>query len=136
MEEIPMTELWFVDITKYVYDSLATYIPLLEKWMQKVIVRTWSVAKEPRPFIAFSSIWWPISNWLWIRGELFQIEIYSWSFEEWEKIRDIVVDLFNRRNFKWIRSELTRAGPNWSNEETWFSRHVLDFNFVFKDMKY
>lgn len=132
-----MTELWFVDITKYVYDTLKNYVPLLEQWVEKVIIRKFeSVAKEARPFITFSSMWWPVSNSLWIRSETFEFEIYTESFEQWSKIKDILVDLFNRRNFKGIRSKLLRTWPSWSDEKTGYSRHMVDIDFVFKDMKY
>lgn len=136
MEEIPMTEIWFIDIKKYIYDTLNTYFPLKQKWLKKVIIRNFeSVAKEQRPFISFSSIWGS-TNSIWIRSEAFQIDIFSENIEQGEAIKDIVVDLLNRRNFKWIKSKLSRSWPDGSDEKTWFCRHVLDFDFVFKDMKY
>lgn len=136
MEEIPMTEIWFVDIKKYIYDTLDTYFPLKQKWLKKVIIRNFeSVAKEQRPFIAFSSIWGRTNN-FWIRNESFQIDVFSESIEQWENIKDIVIDLLNRRNFKGIKSQLTRTWPDGSDEKTWFCRLVMDFEFVFKDMKY
>lgn len=135
MEEIPITEVWFVDIEKYVYDTLTTYVPLLQKGTSVIMRKHFNVFKEQKPFIHPHYIWGN-TNSIWIRSELFQIDIFADNMQEWKNIKDIVVDLFNRRNFKWIKSKLVRTWPDESDEKTGLFSCNMDFDFVFKDMKY
>lgn len=137
MTEIPITELWFVDIRKYVYDSLLNYVPLIQKiWTNNVHI--WDqndMSKVPTPYISVLSMTWN-TNSLGIRNQNFQIDILAKSVEDAEAVKDIVIDLFNRRNFKWIKSKLTMIWPDMSKPEQWLFRQILRFEFIFKDSKF
>lgn len=137
MTEIPMTELWFIDIRKYVYDSLVNYVPLIQKiWTDNVHI--WDqedILKVSTPFVSIFSLYWN-TNSLGIRNQNFQIDVLAKSVEDAEAIKDIVIDLFNRRNFKWIKSKLTMIWPDMSKPELWRFRQILRFDFIFKDMKF
>ncbi len=134
---IPKTELWFIDIKKYVYDSLVTYVPLLE------IIGNDSVYFRPndtiydknKPMVCISESGGN-TDFKWIRNQVYQIDVLAESVEVAEKIKYIIVDLFNRRNFKGIRSKLFRTWPDMSNTKKWIFREILFFEFVFKDMKF
>lgn len=137
MTEIPITELWFVDIRKYVYDTLVNYLPLIQKiWTNNVHI--WDqndMSKVPTPYISVLSMTWN-TNSLGIRNQNFQIDILAKSVEDAEAVKDIVIDLFNRRNFKWIKSKLTMIWPDMSKPEQWLFRQILRFEFIFKDSKF
>lgn len=134
---IPKTELWFIDIKKYVYDSMATYVPLLEViWVESIFFRPDdTIYDKKKPIVSISESWGNV-DFKWIRNQTYQIDVWATSVEEAEKIKYIIVDLFNRRNFKWIKSILTGTWPDMSNPKKWFFREILFFKFVFKDMKY
>jgi len=133
--EIPKNEIWFIDIKKYIYDTVSSYHPLLEKWLKKVILRTFeNVSREERPFICINDLWGSTDS-VWIRSVWINFEIYASSMEEGEILKDILIDLFNRRNVKWIRSRL-ETDIGWWMDKNWLTRHLLDFEFIFKDMKY
>lgn len=137
MTEIPITELWFVDIRKYVYDTLVNYLPLIQK-IGTNNVHIWDqndMSKVPIPYVSVLSMTWN-TNSLGIRNQNFQIDVLAKSVEEAEVVKDIVIDLFNRRNFKWIKSKLTMIWPDMSKPEQWLFRQILRFDFVFKDMKF
>lgn len=136
MTEIPTTELWFVDIRKYVYDTLINYVPLIEKiWTNNVHIRDHDISKLPLPFVSVVGDWWTTDS-RWVRNHSFQIDILDKSVENAEVVRDIIIDLFNRRNFKWIKSKLTMIWPDMSRPQKWIFRQILRFDFVFKDMKF
>lgn len=137
MTEIPMTELWFVDIRKYVYDTLVNYVPLIQKiWTNNVHI--WDqndMSKVPVPYVCISGTWWN-TNSTGIRNQSYQIDVMAKSVEDAEAVKDIIIDLFNRRNFKWIKSKLTMIWPDMSRPEAWIFRQILRFDFIFKDMKF
>lgn len=137
MTEIPITELWFVDIRKYVYDTLVNYLPLIQKiWTNNVHI--WDqndMSKVPTPYISVLSMTWN-TNSLGVRNQNFQIDVLAKSVEDAEAVKDIVIDLFNRRNFKWIKSKLTMIWPDMSKPEQWLFRQILRFEFIFKDSKF
>lgn len=134
--DIPKNELWMIDIQKYLYDIISNYVPLLQKWLKKVIIRNLeNVSKENRPFICINSYGWRTDS-RWIRTEVYMYEVYAENIEQWESLRDILIDLFNRRNIRWIRSRLTNTWPNGVDEKTWLSRHLLFFEYVFIDSKF
>ncbi len=137
MTEIPITELWFVDIRKYVYDTLVNYVPLIQKiWTNNVHI--WDqndMSKVPVPYVCISGSWWN-TNSIGIRNQGYQIDVLAKSVEDAEAVKDIIIDLFNRRNFKWIKSKLTMIWPDMSRPEAWIFRQILRFDFIFKDMKF
>lgn len=134
---IPRWELWFIDIKKYIFDSLNLYVPLIQKiWTNNVhIWKKNNISKIQPPFVALTRIWWSTDS-LWLRNEMFQIDVISETAEEAEVIKDIVVDLFNRRNFKWVRSKLALIWPDMSRPKISRYRQILRFDFYFKDMAY
>lgn len=136
MTEIPMTELWFVDIRKYVYDTLVNYVPLIQKiWTNNVHIWDHNISKVPLPYVCISANWWN-TNSIGIRNQGYQIDVLAKSVEDAEVVKDIIIDLFNRRNFKWIKSKLTMIWPDMSRPEAWIFRQILRFDFIFKDMKF
>jgi hypothetical protein len=133
------TNIWFVDIKKYLFDLLKSNEKLLDKFWGstegRIILRNiQDISLTPLPFITFQQIWSRTNN-IWIRSVTFQFDIYSDFIEEWEEIHDIIVDLFNRRKNDWISSKIEREDQG-VEQKTWFIRHSLDFQFVFKDIKY
>lgn len=136
MTEIPMTELWFIDIRKYVYDTLVNYVPLIQKiWTNNVHIWDHNISKVPLPYVCISANWWN-TNSIGIRNQGYQIDVLAKSVEDAEAVKDIIIDLFNRRNFKWIKSKLTMIWPDMSRPEAWIFRQILRFDFIFKDMKF
>ena len=134
---IKYTEVGFIDIKLYIYDRLKNYVPLIEKvWTNNVFIK-WNGddLKDKDKFLHF----WIIgsnTNKFWIRSSLVQIDCYAKSVEEVDNIKEIIIDLFNRRNFQWIKSILKSDYWNKTPSRKWISRATLDFDFVFKDMKY
>lgn len=137
MTEIPLTELWFIDIRKYVYDSLINYVPLIQKiWTNNVHI--WDqndISKTTLPFVSITNLSWNTDT-RGVRNQTFQIDVLANSIENAENVKDIIVDLFNRRNFKGIKSKLIQIWPDMSHPTKWVFRQILRFNFVFKDMKF
>jgi len=138
MADLPTTELWFIDIRKYVYDTLVNYVPLIEK-IGTNNVYFWdtnnSIAKKTRPFVSITQLWWNINS-IWIREQEYQIDIFWTSLEQSGDTRDIIIDLLNRRYVNEVRSKLIRLRPDQSDEKLWIVRQSMDFLFVFKDMKF
>lgn len=81
-------------------------------------------------------MWNGRSNKVWIRSHSVQIDSYAKSIEEVDDIKEIIIDLFNRSDFKWIKSNLKIDYWNKTPAKKWMKRNTLDFEFVFKDMKY
>lgn len=137
MADIPTTELWFVDIRKYVYDTLVNYVPLIQKIWEKN-VHIWdenNISKKPKPFVSIATISWNTDA-RWLRSHVYQIDVLTKTVEDAESIKDIIIDLFNRRNFWGIRSKLVEIWPDMSKPGIWSFRQILRFRFTFKDMKF
>ena len=135
---IEYSELWFIDIRKYIYDRMANYVNLIQKiwWPENIKCRDQETIKWiDKPFISYSEIWWSTNN-LWIRKVLYQIDIWATNMEEFEEIKDLVVWLFNRSIDDWVRSQLDTIWPDMSNPEKNLFRKPLTFRFVFKDQKF
>ena len=135
---IEYSELWFIDIRKYIYDRMANYVNLIQKiwWPENIKCRDQETIKwMDKPFISYSEIWWSTNN-LWIRKVLYQIDIWATNMEEFEEIKDLVVWLFNRSIDDWVRSQLDTIWPDMSNPEKNLFRKQLTFRFVFKDQKF
>ena len=135
--QINYTEVWFIDIKRYIYDRLVNYVPIIEKIGTKNVHIKWngSNLKDSDKFVFF----WIVgqnTNHIWIRSCLVQIDAYAPSIEEVDNIKEIIIDLFNRSNYKWIKSILKNDYWNKTPSRKWISRATLDFDFVFKDMKY
>ncbi len=133
---LPKTELWFIDVRKYVFDSLSKYVSLIQKigsW--KVFIFDYNMSKEEPPFVVIQTLS-DRTDYRWIRTYYIQIDIYDKTIERSEEIKDIIIDLFNRRNFHWISSKLESIWPDTSNPKKWRFRQILRFNFVVKDMKF
>jgi len=135
---IEHSELWFIDIRKYIYDRLTSYVNLIQKiwWPENIICRDLQTIKgTDRPFISYSHVWWS-TNSLWIRKDSFQIDIWATNMEEFEDLKDLVVWLFNRSKDDWVKSQLSSVWPDMSNPEKSLFRKPLTFRFVFKDQKF
>jgi len=135
---IEYSELWFIDIRKYIYDRMANYVNLIQKiwWAENIKCRDEETIKwMDKPFISYSEIWWSTNN-LWIRRVLYQIDIWATNMEEFEEIKDLVVWLFNRSIEDWVRSQLDTIWPDLSNPEKNLFRKPITFRFVFKDQKF
>ena len=135
---IEYSELWFIDIRKYIYDRMANYVNLIQKiwWPENIKCRDQETIKwMDKPFISYSEIWWSTNNLL-IRKVLYQIYIWATNMEEFEEIKDLVFWLFNRSIDDWVRSQLDTIWPDMSNPENNLFRKPLTFRFVFKDQKF
>ena len=135
---IEHSELGFIDIRKYIYDRLASYVNLIQKiwWPENIICRDLQTIKgTDRPFISYSHVWWS-TNSLWIRKDSFQIDIWATNMEEFEDIKDLVVWLFNRSKDDGVKSQLSSIWPDMSNPEKSLFRKPLTFKFVFKDQNF
>lgn len=135
---IEHSELWFIDIRKYIYDRFTNYVNLIQKiwWPENIKSRDEeSIKWIDKPFISYSHIWWSTNN-LWIRKDSFQIDIWATNIEEFEEIKDLVVWLFNRSKDDVVKSQLVNIWPDMSNPEKNLFRKPLTFKFVFKDQKF
>lgn len=134
---IQYTEVWFIDLKKLIYDRLINYVPLIEKiWPDNVYVSNdWGKLKDKDKFVFFDVSNWR-SNHIWIRQHSVQIDSYAKSIEEVDSIKEIIIDLFNRSDFKGIKSLLKIDYWNKTPSKKWMSRSTLDFDFMLKDMKY
>ena len=135
---IEHSELWFIDIRKYIYDRLTGYVNLIQKiwWPENIICRDLQTIKgTDKPFISYSEIWWS-TNSLWIRNMSYQIDIWATNMEEFEELKDLVVWLFNRSKDDGVRSKLDSIWPDMSNPEKNLFRKPLTFRFVFKDQNF
>lgn len=132
---LPTTQTWFIDIRKYIYDTLMNYLPLRQKIGRHIYVvePLGDFPHAEEPFVFFTKNSDVVHRW--IRTYSCQFDVYTKTREEAEEIRDIIIDLFNRRNYKWIRSSLILIWPDMSNPKAWYYREIFDFEFVFKDFK-
>ncbi len=137
LTEIPKNELWQVDIKLYIYDKLKNYVPIIEilgtDWICLKTDECFQKLKNNQAVIWVDYIAWR-TNELGIRSELIQIDIYAHTMEDAEKLKAHVVDLFNRENWKWIRSKLNKV-YDWRSKNKW-ARIITDFHFIYKDMKF
>lgn len=134
---ISFTNAWFVDIKKFIYDKLSTN-PLIidEIWENNVFLKDdWSDLFNKNKFIFFGIIS-ETTNSFWIRNCSVQIDLYSESIEKTDNIKEIIINLFNRSNYKGIKSLLVNDLWNKIPARKWLVRNTLNFDFVFKDMKY
>lgn len=133
---IPLTNRWFIDLRKYIFDSLVNFSDLTTLiWANNVYVREIEdIASKPKPFVSITSISWNVDI-AWIRTWVYQIDIWAESVEQSEDIRDVIIDLFNRRNYLGIKSKLNFIWPDMSDEKTKLFRQIVEFDFVFKDQK-
>lgn len=134
---IQYTEVWFIDLKTNIYDRLVNYIPLIEKiWVKNVHISwTWKDLSKEDKFVSFD-VWGWRTNKIGIRSHSVQIDSYAKSIEEVDNIKEIIIDLFNRSNFKWIKSNLKIDYWSKTPARKWIKRNTLDFEFIFKDMKY
>lgn len=133
---IKYTEVWFIDIKLFIYERLKNYVPIIEKiWTDNVFIKNDGSLKNKNKFISINVIWWRVNS-FWIRTNLVQIDTYWESVEEVDNIKEIIIDLFNRSDFKWIKSLLKNDYWNKTPSRKWISRATLDFQFTYKDLKY
>lgn len=135
LTQIPLTDEGMVDIRLYVYESTIDAL----QWIiskEGIIMREYeNLSGIDRPFIWISKLGGSTDA-RWVRTQFFQIDVWSDTIEESEKIGDKVIKRFNRTNWKGIRSLLENEHPDSNDIKTGLYRRVLEFQFTFKDMNY
>jgi hypothetical protein len=133
---IKYTEMWFIDIKLYIFEKLKNHPLIIEKiGSKKVYIKSINNLTNIDEFIFINSWIWR-TNKFWIRSYSVQIDAYAKTIEEVDSIKEIIINLFNRREYKWIKSILKTDFWNKAPSRKWISRATLDFEFIFKDMKY
>lgn len=134
--DLPKVENWSIDIYKHIFDLVSGYIPLLEAGMKKVVIMNpWNTWKIEAPFICISPIT-DLTNSKWIRTSVVCFDVFWENFEESQRFKYILNDLFNRRNLKWIRSILKNDLGVIREAKSTTVRQMMIFDFVYKDQKY
>ena len=135
---ITKTELGFIDVRKYIYDSMISYVNLItEMWSVDRIKANWFSVYDDvkKPLICYHEVT-SNTDGIWIRKALYQIDIRWANVEKTDKIKDLVIDLFNRKNTHGIKSILTHVWPDMAEFKNQLIHKPLTFSFVFKDQKF
>ena len=135
---ITKTKLGFIDVRKYIYDSMIAYVNLIEEmWTaDRIKANGFAVYDDvKKPVICYHEVT-SNTNSKWIRKSIYQIDIRGANIEKTDKIKDLVIDLFNRKNISGIKSILTNVWPDLPEFKNQLIHKPLTFSFVVKDQKF
>lgn len=136
MQEIPLTNIWSIDIDKYIIDILKEDSRIIETiWNNIYIWNQNNLKKITSPFISIFTVD-DTTDIAWLRIVTIQFWVVANTVELVKNISNIIISIFNRKNFKWIKSFLKISAQDPNISELWLYRQVLRFDFWFLDNKF